>query len=440
MKKVGIDISPLQGPHRMRGIGYVTQHIINHLPKDSFGDTELVLFYGKNLDIDITETLKNLRLEGISYSLRKITGAHESIFEKRLPGRLALIPKAFTKLSTYFQYRYGTTTFGYTRDINTFIQFDQNAPLPRRLARGGKGLIVIYDIIPYKLEADYLWRYSTARRRGLNRRAALKCSVRRLLYKYHLIANTRHASRLISISDATTNDFVFHIGVRREKIEIVKLGVPEHQAQAKKTSSSISLARFYDTSWGYLPQQFTFSSSRRFLLFVGGADHRRKLEDLVAAFNQLNAQGQEILLVLAGDSMQGPNNISNDTVRRTLISTAYPERIIYVGFTDDNTRDWLYEHATAFVFPSVYEGFGLPVLEAMSYGTPVISYDNLATKEVALDGPLYASDVPTLIEQIRHILGMSKYERKTLSENSIAISKRYTWKAAGEEFQSIING
>lgn len=438
MKKIGIDISPLQGPHRMRGIGYVTQHITNHLPKEDFADTELVLYCSDGLALSPEETVKNLDLHEIKYSLRRMPRSHKSIFGKKLPGRLALIPKAYTKLTTYFQYRYGTSTFGYTKDIDTFIQFDQNAPLPRRLRKGGRTVLVIYDIIPYKLEADYLWSYRTARRHGLNRRASFKCAVRRLFYKYHLVANTSRADKLISISNATSEDFVRHLGVKRDKITRVSLGASKHTTSKQPSDKSISLARYYHTSWGYLPRKYTLSSSTKFLLFVGGADYRRKLEDLVAAFNQLRARGEKVLLVLAGDSMQGANSVSNHMVRKSLLQSAYPDDIVYVGFTDDDTRDWLYEHATALIFPSVYEGFGLPVLEAMNYGTPVISYDNLATKEVAEDGPLYAYDTESLLKQIYHILEMSPHNKKILLKNSITIAERYTWESAGKQFFGII--
>lgn len=423
----------------MRGIGYVTQHIINHLPKDRLAETELVLFYSEDLALNISETLSNLDLEGIKHSSRKMLSSRKSIFEKTLPGRLSLIPKAFMKFQTYFQYLYGTKSFGRTKDIDVFVQFDQSAPLPRSINKNGKLLLVIYDIIPFKLEADYLWNYRTARTRGLNRRASIKCYIRRLLYKHHLRANTTHAHKLISISSATTADFIQDIGVKSEKIESLTLGASNKQAQNHQSSDdSVVVARYHQTSWGYLPLNYTLESTDKFLLFVGGADYRRKLEDLVTAYNQLRARGEDIQLVLAGDSMQGPNDISNHIVRQSLLQTAYPDDIVYVGFTDDTTRDWLYQHATAFIFPSVYEGFGLPVLEAMNYGTPVISYDNRATKEVAKDGPLYANDSSSLLSQIYQILKMSPKRRKDLLEHSISIAGRYTWSSAGKKFMNII--
>lgn len=438
MKKIGIDISPLQGPHRMRGIGYVTQRVINHLPKDKLGDNELVLFFNREPDESIDKVIKELNIQDVRYSLREIPTIHKNIFEKKLPGRLALIPKAYVKLTTYFQYRLGTNTFGKTRDIDTFVQFDQSAPLPRKIKRGGKTVLVIYDIIPYKLESDYLWGYRTARRRGLNRKASIKCLVRRSLYKSHLKANARHATKLVSISESTSSDFVNHIGIPRNKVRTLTLGADSQTPNSAAFNKSITLDRYHDTSWGYLSRKYTLSSDSRYLLFVGGADHRRKLEDLVAAFNQLRARGENILLVLSGDSMQGPNAISNGAVRKSLLETAYPDDIIYVGFADDKTRDWLYKHACALVFPSVYEGFGLPVLEAMGYGTPVISYDNLATKEVAKDGPVYANDSTSLFEQIIFVLSMTQDSKKKMLENSLNISKRYSWKSTGHQFLEII--
>src|SRR5436190_305364 len=79
-----------------------------------------------------------------------------------------------------------------------------------------------------------------------------------------------------------------------------------------------------------------------YLLFVGGADRRRKLEDLVTAFNQLRAQGHELKLILAGDTMQGPANVATEEIQYALKTSSYLKDIIFMGFANDATRDWLY--------------------------------------------------------------------------------------------------
>src|SRR5680860_37195 len=87
--------------------------------------------------------------------------------------------------------------------------------------------------------------------------------------------------------------------------------------------------------------------NQRFLLFVGGVDHRRKLDDVVTAFNHLRAQGEDIKLVLSGDIMLGAEAITTASAREALLKSSYLDDVCFLGFTDDKTRDWLYSAALA---------------------------------------------------------------------------------------------
>jgi glycosyltransferase involved in cell wall biosynthesis len=188
------------------------------------------------------------------------------------------------------------------------------------------------------------------------------------------------------------------------------------------------MQRYISTSWGYI-QRATSLADKNFILFVGGADNRRKLADLVATFNQLKARGSDLCLVLSGDTMRGPNAIPSPDVQNALGSSPFLDDIYFMGFTDDATRNWLYKHAKAFVFPSTYEGFGLPVLEAMEFETPVICYDNLAVREVGGALPLYATDVLTLTQAVERVLSMSKDDLQSLKKRGRQHSRTFSWKA-----------
>jgi glycosyltransferase involved in cell wall biosynthesis len=113
--------------------------------------------------------------------------------------------------------------------------------------------------------------------------------------------------------------------------------------------------------------------------------------------------------------------------------------VFFLGFTDDKTRDWLYSAALAFVFPSIYEGFGLPVLEAMQYHTPVIAYDNKAIREVAGDYPIYANDPLSMVESVRYLSNLDKKELSKLTDKAYHHSSRYTWKRTAESILEIIS-
>lgn len=430
--KIGVDISSLQGPHRMRGIGYVTLNFLKNLPDNLFTEHSLVLFAYNTTDYPASEILLELGLNEKNIEIRTL---HDTPVSLNMPGKLKYLSKALRKLRELNDYRFGDSRIKKIRDLDAFIQLDQSQPLPR-LRHGAKNYFIGYDLIPYALESHYLWSYSTARKKGLSRKASIKCLVRRFLYIKKLKINSKRAHRIFAISKTTANDYVKYVGVSGKKIKIVTLGV-NPPVDHHETKDDGLVRRYYHTSWGYLPRPFSLKS-KRFLLFVGGADHRRRLADLVAAYNHLRAEGHDFLLVLSGDTMQGPRNVPTHEIQKALTGSAYEEDIVYLGFTDDHTRDWLYRNAFAYVFPSIYEGFGLPVLEAMSYGTPVISYRNTATIEVAGDVPLYANDPLSIRDEATKLMNISSSDKDLLEQDSKTRASKYSWRNTSLRIISVI--
>jgi glycosyltransferase involved in cell wall biosynthesis len=254
------------------------------------------------------------------------------------------------------------------------------------------------------------------------------------LYINKLSINLRSANILLAISETTKRDFLNTFSLKNKRVVVTPLGVPPIQNSVDKP---MDLVEYKRTSWGYLPFYHHFTKDEPFVLFVGGADRRRKLEDLITALNHLWARGVKVKLVLAGDSMQGPEAIATEEIQGALKKSSYLDNVVFMGFIDDDTRDWLYKHARAFIFPSRYEGFGLPVLEAMSYGCPVISYPNEATKEVAGDAPLYATDVMGLIESLESVINNDILVGK-MRRVSLRKVKDFTWhKTATLVFETI---
>jgi glycosyltransferase involved in cell wall biosynthesis len=428
--KIGVDISPLQGPHRMRGIGYVAANFLKNLPasnRDSF-----VFYAEKNESVTLDDLADELSLKNIkSYEIRPLPAR---VHIKDFPGKLKYITKALRKVQELIDYSLGVKIEN-VKDIDAFLQLDQSAPLPR-LKRKAHRYFIAYDVIPYALESDYLWNFNTARRNGLSRKAALKCLIRRSLYILKLRLNSRKATRVIAISETTKSDFHKYVGTSMRKLVSVTLGLSVVNHESSNHDGRVM--RYYDTSWGYLPKPVILRG--KFLLFVGGADHRRKLDDLVAAFNHLRGESIDIQLVLSGDSMQGPRNIATHSIQKALINSSYGDDIIYVGFSDDITRDWLYENAVAFIFPSVYEGFGLPVLEAMSYGTPVICYKNKAVTEVASSIPFYAEDALDIKRLVVEILDTPKGILDERLAKGVKQAKKYHWSRASTEILGHVTG
>jgi glycosyltransferase involved in cell wall biosynthesis len=428
---IGLDISSLQGPHRMRGIGYTLINFINNLSPEVKKQHAFIFYYyyGENLE----DPLEILELNGTKYETRPLYAPHR--INKKLPGKLNLLIRFLNQLISLSDIYRGDPRIRDVSGIDVFLQTDQSVSLPRGRCRK---VSIAYDLIPYVMEWDYLWNYKTARAHGLPRQAAVRCEWRRWLYIHKLRANTKRADKVIPISDVTRDDFLKYVSGNKQKYTTVPLGV--NPPKALSAHNSLAMFRYVDTSWGYMKRPFKFDSDERFLLFVGGADKRRKLDDLVVAFNHLRAQGVELKLVLAGDSMQGPRNIATEPIQKALQNSSYLDDIIFMGFVDDQQRDWLYNNALAFVFPSMYEGFGLPVMEAFSYGCPVISYQNAATKEIAYDLPLYADNPDGLFSAVLQLLNMTASERSGLEHRAIKKAAERSWSETSKEIIQAIAG
>lgn len=418
--KIGVDLSSLQGPHRMRGIGYTLLNLINNIPAEERTKYKFVFFV---LPADDSENpLDLLNLDGLSYEVRDLRPRRR--IHKKLPGRLNMIISTFNQLVEIRDLYFGDSRVTNLDEVDVYLQTDQSQSLPR--GRNIKKFLVVYDVIPYALSWDYLWTYRHARRkRGFSRKASLRCHVRRWLYAYKLRINLRRAHKLIAISKHTKADFIRYFSVPPRKIEVSALGVNEPLDHTGSVAPV--LHEYHNTSWGYMKSPMAPLTDTPFILFVGGVDRRRKIEDLVTAFNRIRASGQELKLVLAGDSMRGPDNVATEETQTALRDSAYQSDIVYMGFINDIERDWLYKHALAFVFPSRYEGFGLPVLEAMMYGCPVISYKNAATQEVGEDVPIYTTGSLELTDAITTLLQASKETRKQLAERGKTQAQKYRW-------------
>jgi glycosyltransferase involved in cell wall biosynthesis len=426
--KIGIDISSLQGPHRMRGIGYTAANFLKNLSDSA--DYEYIFYIEKTNDADINYITELLDISTENYSFCTFESNNNVSPKKRNH-----FVKAINKFSKLTVYKVGEAKYPGVKNLDVFLQLDQNMPMPR-VGRKTKVYFIAYDLIPYIFEADYLPGYATCRQRGRSRKSALKSALNRYAYIAKIRANVKRAYKIIAISETTRQDFILHANAQPKKIKVVSLGI--NSPEKHDATTQVKLNRYHDTSWGYLPSPTPLEAGK-FLLFVGGADERRRLNDLVSAFNHLKAQDFDLKLVLSGDIMKGPTHIPSSVIQKSLLSSSYLDDIYFVGFTDDTTRNWLYKNALAFVFPSVYEGFGLPVLEAMSYGTPVICYNTPAVREVAHTAPIYANDVHGIANAIKQILSANTEQRDNLKQRGLNQVKKYSWKKTAQQILTTIS-
>jgi len=210
----------------------------------------------------------------------------------------------------------------------------------------------------------------------------------------------RKAERIICPSITTFKDLV-KAGFDEQIIRIVPLGV-----KTRKVGQ--------DQVEGLLEEN---SIKTPFILWVGTIEPRKNIPTLVQAMQQI----PEIPLVLVG-----PKGWESD-----LQSVIDPirERVIIIGEVDEATKHTWYKAASVFCFPSLLEGFGLPIAEAMSHGTPVVTSSTTATSEVAGDAALLIDpkSADAIAESIKKILSKSEIA-KELGEKGLERAKKMTWK------------
>ena len=202
----------------------------------------------------------------------------------------------------------------------------------------------------------------------------------------------RKADKIIAVSGSTKADIIELFGISDEKVQVVYEGVESHEAGEAK-------------------------SAEDYFLFIGTIEPRKNLEFLINAFTKfVQATGWTGELRLAGG--RGWKNEGVFAALKRANKELGREAIKYLGYIDEAQKAELYSGARAFVFPSLYEGFGLPVVEAMSYGTPVITSSNSSLRELAGKSAILIDekDEAGLIEALKSL---------TVADNASETMKKY---------------
>lgn len=171
-----------------------------------------------------------------------------------------------------------------------------------------------------------------------------------------------------------------------------------------------------------------------YILYVGTIEPRKNLTRLIRAFDLLKReQGIPHKLVLAGG--KGWNN---EEIYKTASNAEYREEIVFTGYVDEPRKNSLYKHADVFVFPSLYEGFGIPPLEAMSFGCPVVASNAASLPEIVGDAtePVDPMDELSLAEGIRKVLSDRQYADGLIGKGREQIRK-FTWTASAEKLRAV---
>jgi len=232
------------------------------------------------------------------------------------------------------------------------------------------------------------------------------------------------ATKLIAVSESTKKDLI-NLGIKREKIHVIYEGFDTSLFKPQSIDIKDSILKQFDLE------------AKKYFLFVGTIQPRKNLANLIRAFKGfLNVFPQtEIILVLAG-----AKGWLSDEIFTLPKKLGIEERVKFLGRVKDEDLPPLYCGALAFTYPSLYEGFGLPILEAMACNCPVISSNSSSLPEVAGDGAIYAD--PLSVEQILEaMLKIAENDslRDNLIEKGSKQAEKFSWEKCAEETLEIFN-
>jgi glycosyltransferase involved in cell wall biosynthesis len=400
--RVGVDLRALQIGHQYRGVGEVVKRTLDEMFQLAVDDGTSFVFYAYDSPESPTKLLQ------IPDDLQ---------FKTILLGT-APLAKSRTKrekLVDALGYLYGNP-IKTAKECDVFLQYDYALGVPT----GTRTVLIKHDIIPFVFW-DQFFESPMVPFKNKAARTTLRTIYHNYRSKRALTRSLRRATRIVTVSEHTRQDIHQRFGTPLKKMQTIQLGV---STRAAKNVASLSNEILPD---------------KPFLLFIGGIDkRRRRVDDLVAAYNNLKADGHDIQLVLVGENFQSVNSIPEGPVRTAVKKSSYKSDILTLGYIDDATKQYLFQNAIAFVFPSMYEGFGLPVLEAMSLGCPVIAYHNSSIPEVGGDFALYASNWTDIQQQVQRLLAMPDKERQTFVDQAHGRSLQFSWAKTASQLYAVI--
>jgi glycosyltransferase involved in cell wall biosynthesis len=240
--------------------------------------------------------------------------------------------------------------------------------------------------------------------------------------------NARAATRILADSEATRRDLVRYYGVPEAKIAVVYPGRDEALAPVADPALLAAVRARYQIPGPYL-------------LYVGTLHPRKNLGRLIDAFAS-NLQPplptphspiSNLYLVLAGQKGWLYDDVFAQVQRLNLA-----DRVLFTGYVPDTDLPALLSGALAFVFPSLYEGFGLPVLEAMACGTPVVCSNASSLPEVAGDAALLfdPGDVEGMAQALAQIVA-DEGLRRDLVERGFCQMLKFSWRRSAEQVLQI---
>jgi glycosyltransferase involved in cell wall biosynthesis len=223
---------------------------------------------------------------------------------------------------------------------------------------------------------------------------------------------THRSDRVLTVSEASKRDILRYFRVPERKIDVIYNAIDERFGEPPEADEIERVRERYQLDGP-------------FVLYAGNIKPHKNLERLIEAFHSLRRDGgfDQVRLLIIGDEIS-----KYATLRRAVHRHKLHKHVRFFGFVPDETLACLYRLASVFVFPSLYEGFGLPPLEAMASGTPVITSNVSSLPEVVGDAALLIDpyEPDSIAEAMRRVLTDDAL-RRDLCARGLARARQFSW-------------
>lgn len=376
---IGLSIEHLHG--KKTGVGQYGFNLALNLAKiDNAND--YVLFSPSPLDQDDADRLS-------AYPNIKVFD--QNVLEKSIPHDVILIP---LWLHLYLPYLCKTA------GVDLFFNTGSIWPLfPFRLAK--RQVVFIHDVIPL-LFPEYYYKHT------------------QYYYRLSRAIHLHTYDQILVNSEATKRDFVHNLGADDKQIFVTPLGKDDRFRKMDDVSKNQQVRDKYG-----LPESY--------LLFTGTLEPRKNITGLLEAYGNTRAR-ESLKLVIAGKKGWLYEEIFATVERLDL-----KERVVFTGFVDDDDLPCIYSMARVFVYPSHYEGFGLPVLEAMACGVPVIASNVSSLVEVTGEAAILVDpfDGAALSRSIDEVI-FNRATHDRLCKASVERAENFTWEGTAQETLKVL--
>lgn len=389
MKKINIEVQCLCNRSRqIRGIEYLTLEMLNSLVKRGNNDYSASFF-------DYARERNNRNLLESYFSSYGILDSLKLYECNTLDYREVIRAWDNDTKPTYVEKKYEE----YINSVSDIYFFPHTVTLPANLPYD-KTIVTVCDILHLRNEhARKFHPQATAQ-------------IERIIS----YLEKRKDVHIVAISESTKRDLVKYIGIDESRIDVVLLA---YNKKLFWPECNIKVLEKY-------------SIKRPYILYLGGLDAHKGLEVLCEAFDKI--LDKNVQLVFAGGKCDWYD------IDPLISKMKDPDRVILTGYVSDEDKRVLMSMSEMFVFPSFYEGFGLPLIEAMACGAPVIASNSTSLPEVGGEAALYfeTGDVDGLKDRMEFLLDDNN-ARDVRSKMSLARAEQFSWDITAKNMEGVFD-